>query len=70
MQMRSEINWEGSCLEVLDGIQIPGEGAPAFHHAYEFLSALGEEIQLMKLRILSGDPIALGYAEVLTRAMR
>lgn len=70
MEMRSETNREGPQLEIVEGIQISGEGAPAFRHAYEFLSALGEEIQLMKRRILSGDPVALGYADVLTRAMR
>ena len=65
-----ETGLEGSCLDVLEGIQVPGEEAPTFQQAYEFLSALSEEIDLMKGRALSGDPVALGYVDVLTRAMR
>ena len=61
---------ERGCLDVLDGIKVPGTGVPSFQQAYQFLLALSEEIHQMKKRLLSGDPVALGYVEVLTRAMR
>ena len=70
MQMAAEMGMEMNCWDVLDGIHFSGEEAPTFQKAYEFLSALSEEIDLMKERVLSGDPVALGYVDVLTRAMR
>ncbi len=68
--VKMEVLSEGSPLEILDGIRISGQEAPVFEEAYEFLSALGEEIRMMKRRLLSGDRVALGFVEVLTRAMR